>query len=181
MNRKGERTVILGTRRSTATRGRGNVKEGGREYSSPPGETKEGSPRWSGLGREVGGGGRSAHHPKGQRVAGPGGGVGVGGFAPRAEARGFQALEVGQPGLEDLKKVGGQRGTARPGRDAGPPGRQRHSAPAAAAVRSGPQAAGAEAEGRTHRETGAGGGVCEGKALEASGRACSAPGRSRTW
>ena len=58
MNRKGERTVILGTRRSTAaTRGRGNVKEGGRESPSPPGETKEGSPRWSGLGREVGGGG----------------------------------------------------------------------------------------------------------------------------
>ena len=30
-------------------------------------------------------------------------------------------------------------------------------------------------------KTGAGGGVCEGKALEASGKACSAPGRSRTW
>ena len=70
----------------------------------------------------MGGGRRSAHHPKGQRVAGQGGGVGVGGFTPRAEAGGFQAREVGQPGLEDLRKVGGQRGAARPGRDAGPPG-----------------------------------------------------------
>ena len=31
-------------------------------------------------------------------------------FAPRAEAGGFQAREVGQPGLEDLRKVGGSTG-----------------------------------------------------------------------
>ena len=105
----------------------------------------------------------------------------MGGFAPRAEAGGFQAREVGQPGLEDLRKVGGSTGGCEARERRRPAGGQRHRAPAAAAVRSGSQAAGAEAEGGTHKETGAGGGVCEGKALEASGKACSAPGRSRTW
>lgn len=85
MNRKGEGTVILGTRHSTATRGRGNVKEAGRESSSPPGETKEDSPRWSGLGREVGAGGVLPTTPGDKEW--PGRGAGSGCEASRRERR----------------------------------------------------------------------------------------------
>lgn len=177
MNRKGERTVILGTRRSTAaTRGRGNIKE----PFSPRGDKG----RQSAVVRSrKGSGGRAAFCPPPQGTkSGRAGGRGRGGrLHAESGGRRLPGSRGRSAGAGGPEESGGSTGGCEARERRRPAGGQRHRAPAAAAVRPGSQAAGAEAEGGTHKETGAGGGVCEGKALEASGKACSAPGRSRTW